>query len=518
MFLANMKIGVRLALGFSLVIAMLLIAVAVALLRLAGLGEANDSLIQKEWVKAEAAALVDSTARANARRTMELLIATDATQIARIQDQIDANKRRIDTALATLDRLVYLPRGKAMLASVKQDRAAYVASFTRVATLVSQGERDKAIRLMNEQTLPAIDKLQQAIAELEGFQKAIVQDKAAEISASIVSASLWTLVLTVLAVAVGGLIAMWITRAITRPMNEAVHVAQAVAAGDLTSRIEVVTTNESGRLLTALNDMNGSLTRIVSEVHAGSNAISTATGQIAAGNLDLSQRTEEQAAALEQTVASLQELADRVRANSESGQHANALASSAAEVAVRGGEVVQRVVLTMHGIDASSKKIAEIIGVIDGIAFQTNILALNAAVEAARAGDQGRGFAVVASEVRSLAGRSATAAREIKGLIGDSVANVGEGCKLVEQAGSTMHELVGSVRRVADIMGEISSASGEQSLGIDQINQAVRQMDQVTQGNAALVEESAAAAESLATQARALVESVSAFRLAGAPG
>ena len=518
MFLANMKIGARLALGFSLVIGMMLIAVALALVRLAELGEANESLIQKEWVKAEAATLIDSTARANARRTMELLIATDATQIARIQERIEANKRLIDTALGTLDRLVYLPRGKALLITVKQDRAAYVASFTRVAKLVGQGERDQAIRLMNELTLPAIDKLQVSIAELEDFQKTIVRDKAAEVSASIVSASLWTLAQAVMAVVVGGLIAVWITRAITRPMNEAVHVAQAVAAGDLTSRIEAVTTNESGRLLAALGDMNASLTRIVGNVHAGSSAISTATGQIAAGNLDLSQRTEEQAAALEQTVASLQELADRVRANSESGQHANALASSAAEVAVRGGEVVQRVVLTMHGIDASSKKIAEIIGVIDGIAFQTNILALNAAVEAARAGDQGRGFAVVASEVRSLAGRSATAAREIKGLIGDSVANVGEGCKLVEQAGSTMHELVGSVRRVADIMGEISSASGEQSLGIDQINQAVRQMDQVTQGNAALVEESAAAAESLATQARALVESVSAFRLAGAPG
>jgi len=517
MFLANMKIGARLALGFSLVIAMLLVAIGVALIRLAGLGEATEGLIRNEWVKAEAAALIDATARANARRTMELLIAIDPTQIARIQERIEANKRQIDTALATLDRLVYLPRGKALLEGVKRDRAAYVASFTRVATLVLQGERDTAIRLTNEQTLPAIDKLQEAIAELEHFQKTIVQDKAGEVSASIVSASLWTGVLAVLAVGAGALIAVWITRAITRPMNAAVRVAQAVAAGDLTSRIGAVTTNESGRLLTALNDMNGSLTRIVGDVHAGSSAISTATGQIAAGNLDLSQRTEEQAAALEQTVASLQELADRVRANSESGQHANALASSTAEVAVRGGEVVQRVVLTMHNIDASSKRIAEIIGVIDSIAFQTNILALNAAVEAARAGDQGRGFAVVASEVRSLAARSATAAREIKGLIGESVANVGEGCKLVEQAGSTMHELVSGVRRVADIMAEISSASGEQSLGIDQINQAVRQMDQVTQGNAALVEESAAAAESLATQARALVESVSAFRLAGAP-
>jgi methyl-accepting chemotaxis protein len=252
---------------------------------------------------------------------------------------------------------------------------------------------------------------------------------------------------------------------------------------------------------------------IVGEVRGGSEAISTATSQIAAGNIDLSQRTEEQAAALEQTAASLEQMGATVKQNFEGSQQANRVAGAATEVAVRGGAVVSQVVHTMEAINASSRKIADIIGVIDGIAFQTNILALNAAVEAARAGEQGRGFAVVATEVRSLAGRSATAAKEIKALIEASLGNVTEGCKLVEQAGSTMDEIVVNVRRVTDIMGELTAAAGEQSSGIDQINQAVAQMDQVTQGNAALVEEAAAAAQSLESQAKNLVHAVSVFRL-----
>jgi methyl-accepting chemotaxis protein len=261
--------------------------------------------------------------------------------------------------------------------------------------------------------------------------------------------------------------------------------------------------------------MNASLVRIVGEVRSGSESISLATSQIAAGNLDLSQRTEEQASSLQQTTVALGELTSTVRQSFEGGHHANKVAAGAAEVAVRGGAVVMQMVQTMEAIDASSRKIADIIGVIDGIAFQTNILALNAAVEAARAGEQGRGFAVVATEVRSLAGRSAEAAREIKKLIEDSVGNVTEGCKLVEQAGSTMDELVVSVRRVSDIMGELSAASQDQSTGIEQINDAMNQMDQVTQGNAALVEEAAAAAHSLEQQALVLVRSVDVFQLGG---
>ena len=337
-------------------------------------------------------------------------------------------------------------------------------------------------------------------------------------SQMVLSKVAWALVLApLLAVAVGLLIgvalAYWITRSIIMPLRRAVAVAQNVAAGDLGSRIEVDGSDETAELLSALRGMNESLIDIVSNVRGGTEAIATATSQIAAGNIDLSSRTEEQASALEQTAASMEELADTVKRNYEQSRHANEIAEAASQVAVKGGSVVSQVVHTMEAINTSSRKIADIIGVIDGIAFQTNILALNAAVEAARAGEQGRGFAVVASEVRSLAGRSATAAREIKALIETSVNNVTEGCQQVERAGSTMDEIVVNVRRVTDIMNEITSASQDQTSGIDQVNQAVGQMDQVTQSNAALVEEAAAAAQSLEHQAKGLVQAVSVFKL-----
>jgi methyl-accepting chemotaxis protein len=275
--------------------------------------------------------------------------------------------------------------------------------------------------------------------------------------------------------------------------------------------------DEGGQLLTALQDMNSSLADIVHRVRRGADSMATATSQIAAGNMDLSTRTEQQASALEQTAASMEELADTVKHNFASGRHATELAISAVEVATRGGAVVARVVSTMQAIQLSSNEIADIIGLIDGIAFQTNILALNAAVEAARAGEQGRGFAVVASEVRSLAGRSATAAKQIKDLIGVSVTNVNEGCRLVQQAGGTMDEIVVGVRRVADLMREVTAASQDQTSGIEQVNQAVGQMDQVTQQNAALVEEATAAAQSLEHQAKSLLQTVNVFHF-GAGG
>jgi methyl-accepting chemotaxis protein len=321
------------------------------------------------------------------------------------------------------------------------------------------------------------------------------------------------LALGAFAILAGAAIAWFITRTITRPIGEAVEVAEKVAAGDISSRIEVRSKDETGRLMSALKAMNESLVRIVREVRTGTDTIATASSQIASGNQDLSSRTEQQASSLEQTAASMEELTSTVKQNADNARQANQLAVSASEVALKGGSVVSQVVDTMGSIDASSKKIVDIIGVIDGIAFQTNILALNAAVEAARAGEQGRGFAVVASEVRSLAQRSAAAAKEIKTLIGDSVEKVEAGSKQVEEAGRTMEEIVGSVRRVTDIMGEITAASQEQTSGIEQINQAISQMDQVTQQNAALVEEASAAAQSLQEQAGSLVQAVSVFKL-----
>ncbi len=316
-----------------------------------------------------------------------------------------------------------------------------------------------------------------------------------------------------IALVVLALLAAWFVRAITHPLNEAVSLAESVAGGNLDNHIEVRSSDEIGHLMQALKSMNASLAEVVAQVRTGTDTIATASQQIAAGNIDLSSRTEEQASSLEETASSMEELTSTVKQNAENARQANQLVGATADVAVKGGRVVGEVVDTMASIKNSSRKIADIIGVIDGIAFQTNILALNAAVEAARAGEQGRGFAVVASEVRNLAQRSAMAAKEIKALIEDSVDKVEAGGRLVDEAGKTMDEIVGSVKRVTDIMGEIAAASAEQSSGIEQVNQAITQMDDVTQQNAALVEEAAAAAESLQAQAGKLADAVSFFRL-----
>ena len=312
-------------------------------------------------------------------------------------------------------------------------------------------------------------------------------------------------------VGVGG--SIWLSRSIMQPLGEAIFIAETVASGDLSKEFETERGGDFGRLLRGMGEMEDTLTDVVTRIKASTDSIVVASGQITAGNHDLSSRTEQQASSLEETAASMEELTSTVKQNADNAKQANQLALSASEVAVKGGGVVNQVVDTMASINASSKKIVDIIGVIDGIAFQTNILALNAAVEAARAGEQGRGFAVVASEVRNLAQRSSAAAREIKGLIEDSVSKVDVGSALVGEAGKTMEEIVGSVKRVTDIVGEITAASHEQAQGIEQVNQAVAQMDQVTQQNAALIQEAAAAAQSLQEQAGNLSQVVATFKL-----
>ncbi|QGZ41616.1 methyl-accepting chemotaxis protein [Pseudoduganella flava] len=354
-----------------------------------------------------------------------------------------------------------------------------------------------------------------ALTGLVAMEEKLNEDKRLKAEQSYESAVALVIGLALAAFAASFAIAWFTARSITRPLAQAVGIAQTVAAGDLRSRIDVRSTDETGQLLAALGTMSDSLAGIVTRVRQGTDTIATASSEIASGNLDLSSRTEQQAGSLEETASSMEELAAAVTHNADSARQANEMAVAACDVAARGGAAVGEVVRTMEAIDASAKKIVDIIAVIDGIAFQTNILALNAAVEAARAGEQGRGFAVVAAEVRNLAQRSASAAREVKALITDSVGQVEQGATLVGKAGATMREVVDSVQRVTRIIGEISGATGEQEAGIHQVNQAVIEMDGVTQQNAALVEEAAAAAASLQSQAGELAAVVGVFKLPG---
>ncbi|SFV14089.1 methyl-accepting chemotaxis protein [Pseudoduganella namucuonensis] len=515
MKLSNLNIGTRLGLGFGIVLLLMAALIGVGLQRLASIGSLSATMVDKDWAKADAAAIISATTRANSALVLELFITTDKAAEAEIHRQIDANKKTIGDALERLDKLVYLPEGKAMLAAIRAQRALYVASFGKVGKLVAEGGREEAARLMRAETLPTLAGLQAAVKELSDLQRAIVGQHGEEVKSDIALARNMMATLGAVALLLGVAFAWWVTKSITSPIAYALRVARAVAAGDLTTQIKSETRCEAGQLLHALKDMNDSLARIVGQVRHGTGEIASASGQIASGNMDLSSRTEAQASALEQTASSMTELTSTVRNNSDNARQANQLAQSASAVAQRGGEVVAQVVDTMGSINDSSRKIVDIIAVIDGIAFQTNILALNAAVEAARAGEQGRGFAVVASEVRNLAQRSASAAREIKTLIADSVDKVDAGAKLVEQAGSTMGEVVASVKRVSDIVAEITLANHEQSDGIEQINVAITQMDNVTQQNAALVEQAAAAAAAMQDQAGALEQVVQQFRIGG---
>jgi len=381
--------------------------------------------------------------------------------------------------------------------------------------LINQDEKDEAMLKLLFSVRPLQTKYFAQIDNFIGYQNMRMEQSGAQSTLAANRTGFLILMLAAIASVLSVLVGFFVSRSITAPLNEAVSIAKHVADGDLTSTIAVKTFDETGALMQALKDMNESLSKIVGEVRFGTETIASASSMIASGNQDLSSRTELQASSLQQTAASMFDLTNAVRKNADNAHQANQLAVSASEVAVKGGIVVGQVIDTMSSINDSSRKIVDIIGVIDGIAFQTNILALNAAVEAARAGEQGRGFAVVATEVRSLAQRSAGAAKEIKSLIGDSVDKVETGSKLVRQAGITMDEVVASVARVTEIMGQITAASKQQSDDILQVNQAIGQMDEVTQQNAALVEEATASAESMQDQAVKLARTVSVFKLSG---
>src|SRR5450830_266218 len=447
----------------------------------------------------------------------QLAIATaitgDPGEVPQQIEKVEANIQTLNKIWEEYSATYLTPEEKKLADKFDGDRKQFIAEALKpaIAALRKQDTAGAVIMhgAMTQRFLPvreginALIQLQLDIGKIAYEQSQRTYNL---VRTSCIAGVLFGLVLAIL-------VGIWLIRAISRPIDAAVEIADGIAAGDLTQHINVLSNDETGRLMQALKNMNESLVKIVGEVRTGTDTIATASSQIAAGNLDLSARTEEQASSLEETAASMEELTSTVKQNSDNARQSNHLAMSASDIAVKGGAVVSQVVDTMVSINDSSKKIVDIISVIEGIAFQTNILALNAAVEAARAGEQGRGFAVVASEVRDLAQRSAAAAKEIKTLIGDSVDKVAIGSKLVGEAGRTMDEVVASVRHVTEIMGEITAASQEQSTGIEQVNQAIAQMDEVTQQNAALVEEAAAAAAGLQDQASNLSHVVSVFRL-----
>ena len=508
---AHLKIGTRLTLAFSV---LLLITAAIAgmgVWRLEALKEANQAIATVEMQRSLLAQRWASFIEANWVRTSALMRSSDPVYLAALRKDMAAATESVSQAQKQLEAMMQDSKGQALMADVARQRKTY--SDFRAALQKRQAQGDDITQALDNELRPLADNYLKAVVDVANDAArnlAEVQTAAAE------SATASQVTLTAgaaLALLLGLLLATLTKRSITGPIHRAAEVAEAIRNGDLTSNIDAAGNDETAQMLRGLAEMQANLRNIVAHVRQGSEAVATASSQIASGNSDLSGRTEEQASALEQTAASMEQLGSTVRQNADNAHQANQLALNASAVAVQGGDVVAQVVGTMKGINDSSRKIADIIGVIDGIAFQTNILALNAAVEAARAGEQGRGFAVVASEVRSLAQRSADAAKEIKALITASVERVQQGTQQADLAGETMTEVVGAIRRVTDIMGEISAASSEQSTGVAQVGEAITQMDQATQQNAALVEESAAAADSLQRQAQELVQTVAVFRL-----
>ncbi len=513
-FLSQLRIGPRLAAGFGVVLLLSALGTSYALYHSNDTANATrammDRPLAKERIVSDWYVLIYSAiARTQmiARSSDGELSNTFATAIA------DSAKRGAEL-LKSIEGLLETDEERKIYQEAVAIRTKYQDAKNQVMNAKKAGNAAEGERLYNEVFEPAAKAYQEKVKELLAQQRKAIDATAASINEANARSNRLMLTLGILLLAFGAWAAWVISRSITVPLNSALGIANTVADGDLTTHFEEQTArDEIGDLMKALRGMNDSLRRVVSQVQTGTTAIATASSEIAEGNLDLSSRTEQQASSLEETASSMEELTSTVRQNADNANQANQLAQAASDVAARGGEIVGQVVETMGSIDASSRKIVDIIGTIDGIAFQTNILALNAAVEAARAGEQGRGFAVVASEVRNLAQRSAAAAKEIKELIDNSVTQVNAGTTLVQQAGTTMGEVVASVRRVTDIMGEITSASREQSVGIDEVNQAIGQMDQVTQQNAALVEEAAAAAASMQEQAAQLAQVAASFKL-----
>ena len=513
------KISTRLVLLVATLALMLLSGAAMGLY---GITKGNDGLKTVYEDRTVPLATLGEVMRLTQRNM--LLIAICLTNVERDivtknLAEIESNGAELDRKWSTYSASKITPDEDVLAKSFAVNRTAFLEKGLKPAVeALKLSDILEAQKLFTEAVEPNYIKVRDSLQPLIKIQTDTAKHEYEE---AVNRANLirWIAILAlIIGLPVAAIFSYYLITGLSRALSRAVEVANAVAHGDLSQKIEVKGKDEVALLMTALSEMSTSLVAVVSNVRQGSEGVATASAEIAQGNNDLSSRTEQQASALEETAASMEELGATVRQNADSARSANQLAMSASTIAIEGGNVVGQVVETMKGINESSRKISDIISVIDGIAFQTNILALNAAVEAARAGEQGRGFAVVASEVRSLAGRSAQAAKEIKSLIGASVERVEHGTRLVDQAGTTMAEVVSSIKRVTDLMGEISAASHEQALGVAQVGEAVTQMDQTTQQNAALVEQMAAAASSLKGQAQELVQTVAVFRLADAPG
>jgi len=508
----NMKIGTRLGATFGLVLLMLLVICVTVSVQMSRMNQNTQSIVADHLVKQKLAIQLKEGGTGVGLLVYRALDESAPEVQQADLDKITALQEKNTDTIKTLQSLVETDAERSAFDHVMSVRTSYVEALKPIFSQLAAHDNNAA-RATVLNILPLQTALLNALNGFADFQQeqmdAAVRNSAKSYDTARVV--LWGASILVLIVAL--ILSTWLTRSIVRPLHHVLEGAHALAQGDLSMQVAIVRQDEIGVLAESLNQAMAHLAKIVGGVKQTSLAISSATQQLATGNTDLSQRTEEQAASLEETASSMDELTATVGQNADSAQQASILAGTASDIAQRGGYVVGRVVETMHEISSSSSKVTEIISVIEGIAFQTNILALNAAVEAARAGEQGRGFAVVASEVRMLAQRSAAAAKEITELIGESVNQVRAGSKLVEETGSTINEIVQSVQRVTDIMGEISSASHEQRAGIEQVNQAVSQMDQVTQQNAALVEEAAAAAQSVAEQAQTLRDAVAFFKV-----
>ncbi|MDB5764564.1 MAG: tar9 [Herminiimonas sp.] len=513
MRIGNLKIGVRLAIGFGLMLVLIGLMTVIGIFRLERINESTEQLVGKSLRKERLAQewlLITST---NGMRA--LVVAKSDNAIAKsFQNAISAQGARIGDIQKELDAGIEFSDEKQLFANVASKRPEFTLKRNNAMKIKGEGNNAEAMRLIDTEVVPALNAYIAALEKIPAYYAEKINVSRQSIQSDYRMAVTFLLLSGVFAIVLGIVLSWYLSRGITGPLKDALAAAEQVANGNLNAnRSKVFMKDEVGQLQQAIGRMQDYLSRAVTEIRNGTLSIATASRQIATGNQDLSGRTEQQAASLEETASSMEELTSTVKQNADNAMQANQLAVSASGIAVKGGDVVSQVVTTMGSINESARKIVDIIGVIDGIAFQTNILALNAAVEAARAGEQGRGFAVVATEVRSLAQRSANAAKEIKALIGDSVEKVDAGAKLVDQAGATMQEVVDSVKRVTDIIGEIAAASNEQSRGIEQVNQAIGNMDEATQQNAALVEEAAAAAQSLQEQAINLEHAVSVFKL-----